>query len=66
MQHFLFGSFLNFVPTSLEKADEEYLKQLEEKAAQLDHYHDPSNICCNIKVPSVFGIQENRIPIPLD
>jgi len=65
MQHMLFGRLFEFWPSSL-KGDPEEARRREEAQAHLDHYHDPNNLCCNIRVPSAIASRAAAMAVPMD
>jgi len=65
MQHMLFGRLFDFWPTSLQ-GDPEEARRREEAQAHLDHYHDPNNLCCNIRVPSAIASRAAAMAVPMD
>ena len=65
MQHMLFGRLFDFWPTSL-RGDRGEARRRELAQAHLEHYHDPDNRCCNMRVPSAIAARASALSVPLD
>jgi hypothetical protein len=65
MQHLLFGTLLSFWPTSL-CGDEAEAARQEAAQAHLDHYHDATQRCCAMRVPSAAAARAGALAVPMD
>ena len=65
MQHMLFGRLYSFWPSSLQ-GDAAEARRREAAQAHLEHYHDPNNLCCAMRVPSAIAARAGALSVPLD